>query len=170
MGTSDDRASIIRGDALNKVLPDLDIDEDDSNVDESKVPLTRSNVYADSPREVFLSNGISEDEVLMRKRVGIAFVLGLVLASAICVMLLGVYLFVFQLDTSHSTSLYRCNISRWIQEESRVLHRCTNHLDVLLGLLILKHVISIPGRSPHWQPWRLRDGTVHPLKCHRLWV
>ncbi|KAG1688364.1 hypothetical protein DVH05_003795 [Phytophthora capsici] len=90
MGTSDDRASIIRGDALNKVLPDLDIDEDDSNIDESKVPLTRSNVYADSPREVFLSNGISEDEVLMRKRVGIAFVLGLVLASAICVMLLGV--------------------------------------------------------------------------------
>ncbi|POM66222.1 N-acetylated-alpha-linked acidic dipeptidase-like protein [Phytophthora palmivora] len=83
------RASIIKGDAL-KVLPELDLDDDDSNVDESKVPLTRSNVYADSPREVHVSEGISEEEIVLRRRVGIAFVLGLVLASAICVMLLGV--------------------------------------------------------------------------------
>ncbi|KUF96467.1 hypothetical protein AM588_10006044 [Phytophthora nicotianae] len=88
MGVSDDRASIIKGDAL-KVLPELDLDEDDSNVDESKVPLTRSNVYADSPREVHLSEGITEAEIILRQRVGIAFVLGLIVASAICVMLLG---------------------------------------------------------------------------------
>lgn len=89
MGSSEDRASIMKGDAL-KVLPDLDLDEEDSNVDESKVPLTRSNVYADSPREVHVSDGISEAEIVLRQRVGIAFVLGLVVASAICVMLLGV--------------------------------------------------------------------------------
>lgn len=89
MGSSDDRASIIKGDAL-KVLPDLDLDEGDSNADESKVPLTRANIYADSPREVQLSDGISEQEILLRKRVGITFVMGLILASAICVMLLGV--------------------------------------------------------------------------------
>ncbi|KAF1775611.1 Transferrin receptor-like, dimerization domain [Phytophthora cactorum] len=88
MGASDDRASIMKGDAL-KVLPDLDLDEDD-DVDDSKVPLTRSNVYADSPREIHLSEGISEADIILRQRVGIAFVLGLVLASAICVMLLGV--------------------------------------------------------------------------------
>ncbi|KAG7389628.1 hypothetical protein PHYPSEUDO_010025 [Phytophthora pseudosyringae] len=89
MGSSDDRASIIKGDAL-KVLPDLDLDENDSNADESKMPLTRSNVYADSPREVQLSDGISEQEIVLRKRVGIAFVLGLIVAISICVMLLGV--------------------------------------------------------------------------------
>ncbi|KAI9989483.1 hypothetical protein PInf_019766 [Phytophthora infestans] len=89
MGAFDDRTSIIKGDAL-KVLPDLDLDDDDSNADESKVPLTRSNVYADSPREAHLSEGITEVEIIRRRRVGIAFVLGLVLASATCVMLLGV--------------------------------------------------------------------------------
>ncbi|GMF09496.1 unnamed protein product [Phytophthora lilii] len=88
MGSSEDRASIIKGDAL-KVLPDLDLDEGDSNVDESKVPLTRSNVYADSPREVQVSEGISEEEIVLRRRVGIAFVLGLIVTSAIWVMLLG---------------------------------------------------------------------------------
>jgi hypothetical protein len=82
MGSSEDRSSIIKGDAL-KVLPDLDLDEEaDSNVDESKVPLTRANVYADSPREVQLSDGVSEEEI--------AFVVGLFLASSICVMLLEV--------------------------------------------------------------------------------
>jgi hypothetical protein len=90
MGSSEDRSSIIKGDAL-KVLPDLDLDEEaDSNVDESKVPLTRANVYADSPREVQLSDGVSEEEIAMRRRVGIAFVVGLFLASSICVMLLEV--------------------------------------------------------------------------------
>ncbi|KAL4164886.1 hypothetical protein KRP22_003627 [Phytophthora ramorum] len=89
MGSSEDRASIIKGDAL-KVLPDLDLDEGDSSGDESKVPLTRSNVYADSPREVQVSEGISEEEIVLRRRVGIAFVTALFLASSICVMLLGI--------------------------------------------------------------------------------
>lgn len=89
MGISNDRVSILKGDAL-KVLPDLNLDSDDSNVDESKLPLTRSNVYADSPREIQLSEGISDAEIRLRQRVGIAFVSILVLASAICVMLLGI--------------------------------------------------------------------------------
>ncbi|KAL8018632.1 putative PA domain, transferrin receptor-like, dimerization domain, peptidase M28 [Plasmopara halstedii] len=89
MGSSNDRVGILKGDAL-KVLPDLDLDSSDRNVDESKVPLTRSNVYADSPRETHLSEGITETEIVLRQRVGIAFVLVLVLASAICVMLLSI--------------------------------------------------------------------------------
>ncbi|KAL7993509.1 putative PA domain, glutamate carboxypeptidase 2 [Plasmopara halstedii] len=72
MGSSNDRVGILKGDAL-KVLPDLDLDSSDRN-----------------SRETHLSEGITETEIVLRQRVGIAFVLVLVLASAICVMLLSI--------------------------------------------------------------------------------
>ncbi|RLN89011.1 hypothetical protein BBJ28_00020269 [Nothophytophthora sp. Chile5] len=84
----EERASIIKSDAL-KVLPDLDLDEGDSGGDEAKVPLTRnSNLYADSPRETLVSDGISEEEIARRRRVGISMLIGLLMSIVVCVLLL----------------------------------------------------------------------------------
>ncbi|RLN14433.1 hypothetical protein BBJ28_00010273 [Nothophytophthora sp. Chile5] len=77
----EERASIIKSDAL-KVLPDLDLDEGDSGGDEAKVPLTRTaNLYADSPRETQVSDGISDEEIAHRRRVGISMLIGLLVPA-----------------------------------------------------------------------------------------